>query len=385
MKRLVLHKEAVPSQFSWTASVDTERSSRSERRNELLPVEIHSDEELIDVAGEEEVYDTLAESLNPFCEVTSNMVIAVDSCTQTDSELHFSASKFRYDHKGMLFYTGLDNYDKFKYVLHTLGSAAYHLQYIWRKCETLSIENQFFLTLVRLRTNKTIFELSRLFDISEFSVSNIFITWINFMAVQWKELNMWPSRDLVRYFMPDGFKVTFPKTRVIIDGMECPVVKPKSPIAQQATFSTYKNRNTLKVLVGCSPSGVVSLVSPAYGGSTSDRQCVERSSLNLLCNSGDEIMADKGFNVQDLFITSNIIVNMPTFLKKGNRFNNTTLVRDRKIASKRVHIERVIGLAKTYKILCQPMDLTKTALGSEIIFICCMLCNFRQCIIPKTA
>jgi len=59
--------------------------------------------------------------------------------------------------------------------------------------------------------------------------------------------------------------------------------------------------------------------------------------------------------------------------KKGNQFHPKVLARDRQIASKRVHIERHIGLIKTYKILSQPMNLNEASLGSEIIFVCCML------------
>jgi len=41
-----------------------------------------------------------------------------------------------------------------------------------------------------------------------------------------------------------------------------------------------------------------------------------------------------------------IHVNIPTFLKKSNRFHPKALSRDRKIASERVHIERHIGLRR---------------------------------------
>jgi hypothetical protein len=126
------------------------------------------------------------------------------------------------------------------------------------------VENQLFLTLIKIRQHKTNFELSRLFNISETAVVNIWVTWVNFMAKQWREVNMFPDRDIVRFFSPLGFKAKFPSTRTIIDGTECPVMKPKSPIAQQATFSTYKNRNTIKLLVGATPGGLVNYVSPAY-------------------------------------------------------------------------------------------------------------------------
>ena len=91
----------------------------------------------------------------------------------------------------------------------------------------------------------------------------------NLNYLQWSQINWWPSRELVSYYMPSDFKSKYPKTRIIVDVMECPIHKPTQPVAQQATFSTYKNRNTVKVLVGITPGGLVSFVSPAYGGSAS--------------------------------------------------------------------------------------------------------------------
>ena len=108
------------------------------------------------------------------------------------------------------------------------------------------------------------------------------------------------------------------------------------------------------MLVGATPGGQISYISPAYGGSTSDRQVVERSPLVNICDPGDSIMSDKGFNVQDLFAPKDVKVNIPTFFKKKNRMSNHTVLRNRKISSKRVHIERLIGLAKTFKILKGP-------------------------------
>jgi len=158
--------------------------------------------------------------------------------------------KFEDDPAGMIFYIGLQSYYDFKFVLASLGEVVYNLNYIYYKSEQLSVENQFFLTLIKLRQHKTNFELSRLFNISEPADSNIWITWINFMAYQWKEINIWPEQDVVRVYSLQDFKRQFPPTRVIIDGTECPVKKTKSPIAQQSTFSTYKNGNTTKLFVG---------------------------------------------------------------------------------------------------------------------------------------
>ena len=117
-------------------------------------------------------------------------------------------------------------------------------------------------------------------------------------------------------FVPKDFKDKFPKTRVIVDGTECPIMKSKQPVAQKDTFSTYKNRNTMKVLVGVIPGGLVSYVLSAYGGSASDRQICKRSGLPKKFDPGDEIMADKGFNVEDIFLLHQAKLNILTFVKK---------------------------------------------------------------------
>ena len=316
----------------------------------------------------------------------SKKLISTAAQTTNSTEPPMSIERFYNNDEAIHHLTGLENYLKFTFVLQTLGPAAYELNYKWRGSrQALSVENQFFMTLMKLRQHRSNLDLAIMFNISEYNVGNIFVTWINFLYCQWKEVDIWPSRDLVTYFMPLDFAKKFPSTRIILDGMECPIQKPKCPLAQQATFSTYKNRNTVKSVVGCSPGGLVTHIPHAYGGSTSDRQFVERSELTTQCSKGDSLMVDKGMNVQDIFAPVDITVNIPTFLKKGNKFKPKILARDRKIASKRVHIERIISLAKTYKILTQPMNSSESILSNEIIFICMMLCNFRSCIIPTNA
>ena len=320
-------------------------------------------------------------------ETTRHRQSVITKCTgtQINQAQRCTAKWFTHDPEGLHFYTGLENYQKFVFVLSTLGPAANELMYFHGVVPSLPVEDQFFVTLIKLHRKKTNFELSRMFAISQATVTNIFVTWINFMTVQWGETDWWPSRDLVSYFAPTDFKLKFPATRVVVDGTECPIQKPKQPIVQQATFSTYKNKNTVKVLVGMTPGGLVSYLSPAYGGSASDRQICEPSNLRQTCDPGDSIMADKGFNVQDLFESRMVTANIPTFFRKRNRMSGGAVLKDRKIASKRVHVERVIGLAKTYNILKQPMNNTESALASQIIKVCFYLCSFRSNIVPKDA
>jgi hypothetical protein len=65
------------------------------------------------------------------------------------------------------------------------------------------------------------------------------------------------------------------------------------------------------------------------------------SLASFVCDKGDSIMADKGFNVQDLFAPYDVTINIPTFFRKKNRMTGKTVLKDRAISSKRVHIERI--------------------------------------------
>ena len=112
---------------------------------------------------------------------------------------------------------------------------------------------------------------------------------------------------------------------------------------------------------------------------------MEHSNIVQLCEPGDSVMADKGFNVQDLFARMDVTVNLPTFFKKRNRISGKIILSNRKVSSKLVHIERIISLGKTYKLLINQLNSTETKLSSHISYCCFMLCNFRTCIVPKDA
>ena len=181
----------------------------------------------------------------------------------------------------------------------------------------------------------------------------------------------------------------FPKTRVILDATEIPVQRPSDCNAQRITFSTYKHRNTAKAMIGVTPCGVVSYVSSSYGGSASDRQIIERSVLvdtdRSMFDEEDSIMADRGILVQDLFAAMDVQVNVPTTMRGLNQLDAETVVRDRRIASKRIHIERVIGYAKSFKILQRPIPKGKLALAGRIINVCFLLTNSRNSIVGENA
>ena len=134
----------------------------------------------------------------------------------------------------------------------------------------LTPKNEFLLILCQLHLHLLEEDLAFRFSISQTSVSRIFSTWINFLYFKIKEVTIWPPKSQVNHYMPKSFKESYPNTRCIIDATEIFIQQPSSPTAQQLTYSTYKNHNTLKALIGITPSGAISFISKLYGGCISD-------------------------------------------------------------------------------------------------------------------
>ena len=117
-------------------------------------------------------------------------------------------------------------------MLDTLGPAAYNLNYFSGVLPNICVQDQFFLTRIKLRRHVTNFELNQLFRLTEGAVTSVFVTWINFMFYQWGEINCWPSRETVHFFAPTDFEAKYPNPAVVVDGTECPIMKPKQPLAE---------------------------------------------------------------------------------------------------------------------------------------------------------
>ena len=178
--------------------------------------------------------------------------------------------------------------------------------------------------------------------------------------------------------MPKCFQELYPTTRVIIDATEVFVETPALPEFQQMTFSSYKNHNTYKALVGISPGGAITFVSKLYPGSISDQMLTEKSGLLELLEKGDSVMADRGFNIQDDLTPLGVKVNIPPFLKGKAQLEPEELVETRRIASLRIHVERAMERIKNYHIFDGTLSSSLSDIAEEIFFVCAVMCNFMS-------
>ena len=77
---------------------------------------------------------------------------------------------------------------------------------------------------------------------------------------------------------------------------------------------------------------------PYYEGSISDKELVKKSGLLKLLEPGDELMADKGFVIQDLLKPIGCRVTMPAFLSSKTQFAKDELLKSKEIHNVRVRL-----------------------------------------------
>ena len=210
--------------------------------------------------------------------------------------------------------------------------------------------------------------------------------------------------------IPPVFKIKFPRLTCIIDCFEIFIESPSSLLARAQCYSNYKKHCTIKGI----PSYIFQHffeiakstfkakeknLSKCWGGRASDNFIVRESGF---CSSkyhmpGDHILADRGFTLHDDFAAgsgSELII--PAFTRGKTQLPAKEVENTRKIASVRIHIERVIGhLKHKFQILqriipYRPVKGLKDeaynndlANCDKIITVCSALINMSTSIVLK--
>ena len=317
--------------------------------------------------------------------------IFVEKVTKTDE----SVRKF----------TGLPNLEIFNFVKETAVNVGAKMKY-WTGSDSegdkryqdhgekpgparkLSRSDELILTLVRFRLALPIFVMAQVFGVSCSRVSSVFTTWMFCLFHIFKDCIIWPSRELVRKFMPQSFLRNFPRTRAIIDCSEIFIQRPRNPSVNARTYSTYKSHNTVKFLVSITPTGAFNFVSQIWGGNTSDRYITMHSGFLDLISAGDEIMADRGFPIKDLLTERKAYLTIPPFTRKchwgkGKYLSAPEIRRTRQIANLRIHVERAIQRLKTFRLISQTIPWSMKSLIHPMIVVAAFFCNLQRPLVKK--
>jgi hypothetical protein len=114
---------------------------------------------------------------------------------------------------------------------------------------------------------------------------------------------------------------------------------------------------------GKAPCSYIMHISKWYGDRASDKFIVQGSGLLGRLVNGDEVMANRGFTIDDFLFPRKVKLNIPAFLH-GKQLSNEQVTRTRRVAQVRIHVERAIRRMKVLKILKEtiPISLVKKRL-----------------------
>ena len=237
---------------------------------------------------------------------------------------------------------------------------------------------------MKMNTGPRYSTLSFPFQVHRSTISRTFISTLQHLALVLKHSIKWLDKDTVLGMTPECFKPKYTNVRLIIDCTEFPIAMPASIENRVFTYSHYKKNFTAKVLIGCTPSGLITFKSKCAGGRKSDSQITVQSGLLDLLEDDDVILADKGFPEIRTTINESgkkVIVVMPPFLS-GGEFTQEEVQETYSVANARIHIERINQRIKLYNILNKvPSHLFPYL--DDIIHICCVMVNLQPPIIAE--
>ena len=130
-----------------------------------------------------------------------------------------------------------------------------------------------------------------------------------------------------------------------------------------------------KGLVGISPSGITSFVSDLYTSRTSDKQETVDCGILKLLESGDSIMADRGFEIDHSLHSNGVTIIIPPFLRGKDHLTIDEEQETRQIASAHIHVEHAIARIKTVRIFNSTVGITMATNLNKMWIMCCYLKN----------
>lgn len=241
-----------------------------------------------------------------------------------------------------------------------------------------------YLTLMKIRTSRTFAELGDDFGVTESTASRMFKETVPFLSPIMKELVAWSPSEQIQKLLPMSFRARFGKVQSIIDCFEIEINKPKDALKQALTWSEYKKANIIKYLISSTPDGFINFISKGFGGRTSDQTIIENSGYLDVLKPGMVVMADRGFkNIDKLLNEKGCILVRPPSVSTDTKLSKEEVLTTKRIASLRIHVERVIRRLREFKFL-KPhacIHSKSISLTDHILCIVCGLVNLQDVLI----
>lgn len=161
--------------------------------------------------------------------------------------------------------------------------------------------------------------------------------------------------------------------KLLLDGTDRPIRRPKDPARQKDCYSGRKKRHTIKNLI-LTERRSVRFLSPTVPGHQADKRLAEPLE-QVRFPQPKAVIADSGFEGLEL---KNATLVLPTKKPKGRQLLDCLKNFNQLKARLRVPIEHVISGIKRCRIVSDVFRHIKQGYDDMVMEICCGLHNFRE-------
>lgn len=249
----------------------------------------------------------------------------------------------------------------------------------------LSLKTQLLLTLNKLRNNFSFIHLGHLHSITASAARSIFLQWLSLMAEKFEDVFVWPHRDSLKSKMLPQYETDFPNTIAIIKLIQ---IK-----AGNCSSQSVENKANLKIQTQCNhaviavdPRGAVIWCSKLFSNASSQGELLQVSGLKTKLQEllnfnwiyvGDGILADETLNISEELERIGLKVNDVSFSKNDIDEDLKTILKQERVKTHQVVVNRVHTRMKKFKILSQKIPSSLCSSSNNILNVCAFLTNFQ--------
>lgn len=207
-------------------------------------------------------------------------------------------------------------------------------------------KSKLILVLSYLRTGTTYADLCPYFGISKSRARQIIKDFIPKMIDRLEVNLVWKDWNLQNEHLSEIDGNNFSRCVGIVDAMEQPINRPKND--QQLWYSGKSKMHTIKSQIVVEPvSGRIIHCIAGVSGRIHDKRLFDESGVLELVRNNEYIMADSGYQG----IQADVRALLPVKKPRNRDLTSEEKLWNRKLSSKRILVEHVIGRLQNWKIL----------------------------------
>jgi hypothetical protein len=191
-----------------------------------------------------------------------------------------------------------------------------------------------------------------------------------------------PSRERPKLRSAEEVMAAFPQVRLVIDGKEQRVNRPKGYDAQKPYYSGKKKAHTVKVQVVVDTRGRIEGIGPSVpGGANHDLTLLRGSGVLESLGEGEAAMLDRGYvGVADYYPGVPVVI--PFRASKGHPLTDEQKAHNRVVAGYRIVVEHTMAQLNRFTVLRQVFRGQKRERHTEVIRVVGKLVNRRLAVRP---